>query len=172
MSPSVELLPADPAWAPLLLRWRQQPLSVAFNPLLPLDEEGLRARLARGTPPLDDPSADHWRWFVAVGQELVGSVSLGEVNRVAGNGILGWMTGAEHQGRGLATAAVSALVHKLFRETALVHLGARITCENTASCRVAEKVGFRRDGRLRGYCRIGGVPRDQWYYGLVRGEER
>ncbi|HEY6053860.1 MAG TPA: GNAT family N-acetyltransferase [Gaiellaceae bacterium] len=99
----------------------------------------------------------HWRahefgpWIVELDGEAIGFV---EVN-YAGAGItgiapdeveLGWAIAEPWRGRGLATEAVRGAIADAWERVAPPWLVAYIRPDNAASLRVAEKVGFRREG--------------------------
>jgi RimJ/RimL family protein N-acetyltransferase len=76
----------------------------------------------------------------------------------------------EHRGRGLGTAAQRLLVEYLFATTLVNRLQAITDVENLAEQRVLERIGFRREGVLRGLAFIGGRWRDGVLYALLRGD--
>ena len=78
---------------------------------------------------------------IDVAGECVGEVGLSDIDQRRGAALIGWWVGAEHRGRGFAVAGVGAMldVAAMFGVTTLV---AQIGIDNTASVRVAERVGF------------------------------
>ncbi|MCE0498456.1 MAG: GNAT family N-acetyltransferase [Methylacidiphilales bacterium] len=64
---------------------------------------------------------------------------------------LGYWVARTYRGRGLATAAVKAVVAYGFQELGYRRIEATAFHQNQASFRVLEKAGFRREGLLRGY---------------------
>ena len=74
----------------------------------------------------------------------------------------------EHRGRGLGTAAQRLLVEYLFATTLANRLQAITDVENLAEQRVLERIGFRREGVLRGLAFIGGRWRDGALYARLR----
>lgn len=76
----------------------------------------------------------------------------------------------EHRGRGLGTAAQRLLVEHLFATTDVHRVEASTDVDNAAEQHALEKVGFRREGVLRGAQLRGGVRRDLVLYSLLRGE--
>jgi [ribosomal protein S5]-alanine N-acetyltransferase len=76
----------------------------------------------------------------------------------------------EHRGRGLGTAAQAMLVTYLFRYTLANRLEAQTDAENLAEQAALERIGFRREGVLRGVRFRHGVWRDMVIYGLLRDE--
>jgi ribosomal-protein-alanine N-acetyltransferase len=80
------------------------------------------------------------------------------------------MLAESHHGRGLGTRAVSLLVDKLFTDTDLERLYALVAAENTPSCRLLERLGFKREGLMREHYVIQGARVDEIIYGLMRRE--
>ncbi len=81
---------------------------------------------------------------------------------------VGYWLGASHWGRGIATAAVTAMTRSLFAETELVRLQAAVYEGNRASCRVLEKAGFTKEATLRSYVFKRGEILDAHLYAAVR----
>ncbi|HEY3033684.1 MAG TPA: GNAT family protein [Streptosporangiaceae bacterium] len=76
----------------------------------------------------------------------------------------------EHRGRGLGTAAQRALVDYLFAITLANRLQAITDVENLPEQRALERVGFRREGVMRGIAFVGGCWRDGVMYARLRGD--
>jgi RimJ/RimL family protein N-acetyltransferase len=74
------------------------------------------------------------------------------------------------RGHGYGREAVGLLVDHLFRTTAIERVGATCDVENTASCRLAEGLGFRREGTLRRAFYHHGRWHDVYQYGVIRSE--
>lgn len=79
--------------------------------------------------------------------------------------------GAVHR-RGYAFEACSALFDLLFGEVELHRIVAMCVTDNEPSWRLMEKLGMQREGRLREYKRLGGAWRDEFVYGILRGDWR
>jgi RimJ/RimL family protein N-acetyltransferase len=76
----------------------------------------------------------------------------------------------EHRGKGLGTAAHRLLVKHLFHFTTVHRLEANTDAENIAEQHVLERVGFTREGLLRGTDFRNGAWRDSVIYGLLRSD--
>jgi RimJ/RimL family protein N-acetyltransferase len=76
----------------------------------------------------------------------------------------------EHRGRGLGTAGHALLVAHLFDFTLVHRLEALTDAKNVAEQRVLERVGFRRDGLLRGALFRQGAWQDLCVYSRLRGD--
>lgn len=88
-------------------------------------------------------------------------------NRVAE---LGYWLGKEYRGNGYATEAARAMVDHAFRVLELERVYASHFPGNPASGRVLQKLGMRREGRLRGHVRKGDRQEDLVVYGALRQE--
>jgi RimJ/RimL family protein N-acetyltransferase len=64
-------------------------------------------------------------------------------------GMIGWGLGAEYRGRGYATEAARALIAYGFSELGLHRIYAKTSSVNRPSWRVMERLGMRREARLR-----------------------
>ncbi|MBF5041654.1 GNAT family N-acetyltransferase [Aggregicoccus sp. 17bor-14] len=82
---------------------------------------------------------------------------------------LGFALGRAHWGQGYATEAAGALAGWALRERAggLLRLEARCAVANAGSARVLERLGFVREGTLRGRGLKAGRLVDQHVYGLL-----
>jgi ribosomal-protein-alanine N-acetyltransferase len=89
---------------------------------------------------------------------VIGRIALGGVLRGAfQNAYLGYWIDAEQQRRGLMTEAVAAATSFAFLSAGLHRLQAAVMPRNTASQRVLEKVGYRREGMAERYLCIAGA---------------
>jgi ribosomal-protein-alanine N-acetyltransferase len=78
----------------------------------------------------------------------------------------------EHRGHGLGTAAQRLLVDYLFKFTTVHRLEALTDSENIAEQRALERIGFAREGVLRGVAFQDGAWRDAVIYVLLRDDQR
>ena len=111
-----------------------------------------------------------WPVFVFADADLslVGAITLSNVRRgVAESGTLGYWIGQPYAGRGMATAAVRAVVGHAFDELKLHRVEAACVPTNTASRRVLEKSGFELEGRARADLKINGAWADHLLFGIV-----
>jgi RimJ/RimL family protein N-acetyltransferase len=108
--------------------------------------------------------SEHASWAVedVATAELVGSVSLHSIDRVANDAEIGYWTVPAARGRGVAAAAVDAACRWAFATLPIDRIELCHAVENVASGRVAEKAGFVHEGRLRRSYRYGdGVKHDE-----------
>jgi len=87
----------------------------------------------------------------AVTGELLGEVSLGYLTPLFRLANVGYWTMPGARGRGVATRAVRTVARWGFDALSLHRIELGHAVGNRASCRVAQKAGFRAEGVLRGY---------------------
>jgi [ribosomal protein S5]-alanine N-acetyltransferase len=92
----------------------------------------------------DDPGAARWGSRLFVAGEPAAVVGWGGFKGPPRDGAveLGYAIAPERQGRGLATAAVRAMLHEAFSDPAVIAVIAHTLPEPGPSPRVLEKVGF------------------------------
>ncbi|MDP9346718.1 MAG: GNAT family N-acetyltransferase [Actinomycetota bacterium] len=102
---------------------------------------------------------------------LIGRVALANVVRGPWqNATLGYWISADAGGRGHATRAVRLTLRFAFEQAGLHRVQPAIIPRNRRSIRVAERVGFRLEGRALRYLRIDGIWEDHDIYALTREE--
>ena len=103
--------------------------------------------------------------------QVVGSIGVG-VNAYR-SGRIGYWCAASARGRGIATRALRLLSRHALDELGLLRLELMTDPENVASQRVAEKVGYRREGVLRSHVdHPDGRRSDSVMFSLLPGELR
>lgn len=104
---------------------------------------------------------------------LVGGLTLCNVRRgVTQSCTLGYWVGAKYANQGYMTEAVRAIVPFVFDSLELHRLEAACLPNNTASMRLLERTGFKREGLARRYLRINGVWQDHLLYALLDSDPR
>jgi ribosomal-protein-alanine N-acetyltransferase len=169
---NVRLVPIAIAHVAAWQRWREQPDSQRFNPLLPLSDEALTNRLTNVTSSnlSDRPGYNEYRWVVDLHGEIIGTAAVSNISWGMGYAEINYMMSDAHYGRGFGTRAVALLIEKLFRETELHRIFATISVENAASIKLVERLGFVFEGRMREHYLIQGRRTDELIYGLLRSE--
>ncbi|EGJ77172.1 putative acetyltransferase [Streptomyces sp. Tu6071] len=116
-----------------------------------------------------DPEAPGWFQY-AVEERATGAL-VGDVGvRLDENGMqadLGFTLAPAAQGRGFATEAVRAVLGDLFERRGLHRVSAVCDARNTASARLLERVGFRREGLRPAFTWLKGEWTDDVLYGLL-----
>jgi aminoglycoside 6'-N-acetyltransferase len=96
-----------------------------------------------------DPYADG-QWFQTVLEQKSDHVQIGDVGFFPkrgshGQAYIGFTLARPYWGKGYATEAVTAVLDFLFRERKLHRIQADCDPDNSASCRLLERLGFRRE---------------------------
>ena len=151
---------------PAILGYMADPHVTAFLPQGILDEQAARAFALKQSG--DDRQA------VAVVEKASGQL-IGHMPFHAWLGPqtyeIGWALGQAHHGKGYATEAGRALVAHAFRSLNAHRVVATCQPENTASWRVAEKLGLRREAHFRAALyRAPGIWWDEYFYALLADE--
>ncbi len=85
---------------------------------------------------------------------------------------LGWILIPRFQGRGYMQEAVGALLTHCFTALDTHRVEAEIEPDNVRSARLAQRLGFQREGLLRDRLFVADQPRTVQMYGLLRSEWR
>lgn len=102
--------------------------------------------------------------------EVIGAIGLRLHEDYAFQGSIGYWVANEARGRGVATGALRLVSRWALEQLGLPRLQLVTDPENVASQRVAEHVGFRREGLLRAYIELQGGRRDCVMFSLLAGE--
>jgi [ribosomal protein S5]-alanine N-acetyltransferase len=142
-----------------------------FNPVKTRTLEELEEGLLKAPVSLNplDKTVAH-RWFISLDGDIVGTVSLSEINIMMGTAEIGYMIGEVYFGRGIATAALKLWTSMIFELTDIRKLTASVAEQNIASIRVLEKVRYKKEGLLREHYLVQNKPTNEVVFGLLRGE--
>jgi ribosomal-protein-alanine N-acetyltransferase len=99
--------------------------------------------------------------------EPVGMVNYHERRPIHRRLALGWILVRSWQHRGIMREAVPALLNHCFDRLDTNRIEARIEAENTPSVRLAEWLGFAREGLMRDWMFVGGEPRSPHLHALL-----
>lgn len=135
-----------------------------------LSQTGFRGRIRRYTREAAEQSG--YTFFIFLNgrpvPELVGGVTLSNIRRRAAQAAsLGYWMGVNRAGKGIMTRAVSLLLPFVFNELRLHRLEAACLPHNSASIRVLEKNGFRKEGLAENYLLINGKWQDHLLFALT-----
>ncbi len=109
------------------------------------------------------------QFAIVEAERVVGSIGLHLASNETGH--VGYWCAAEARGRGITTSALRRLCRHALDDLGLARLALTADVDNLASQRVAEKVGFRREGVLRSHLRHpDGHRRDSALFSLLPGE--
>jgi RimJ/RimL family protein N-acetyltransferase len=150
---------------PAIVAACQDPELLRWLPLIPRPYTREHAQAFVGDR-LDGP----YSFAIEEDGRLAGSIAL-RVDEFNASGNLGYWCAPEARGRGVATRALRMLCRYGFDELGLERLELVTDPDNVGSQRVAEKVGFRREGVLRSHMRHpDGRRRDSVMFSLLPGE--
>jgi ribosomal-protein-alanine N-acetyltransferase len=168
---TIELLPPDPSVAEWWYRDRQDPDAIQYNPLAPATVESLRERLAKSSSDLANlDKADAFFWVAKRGDEIVGHVTMQNINRSMLTAEIGYGVSRQVRGQGIGTLEVRLLAQNVFSQTRLRKLIAFVHEDNLASRKLLENVGFREEGLLREHYLVNGKPANEVIYGLLKSD--
>lgn len=168
-SSALRLRSANPGDAPLLRQWRAEVSVRRHQPLADVSIEQLRADLTHQRPEnLYRGRGEKFQWIVLIGEEPAGWITLVVTNWQHGLAEIGYALSDEYQGQGWMIQAIEVLLAQIFFDTSIERLEARCTVDNTASWKVLENLGFRREGLLRSYFVLHGQRVDNFLYALLR----
>lgn len=106
--------------------------------------------------------------FLKSTQELIGHISVRDIEWKVPKGELAYFIIQAHTGNNYAVEALTAFREWCFRKRFFQRLYMRIAVANKASCRVAEKAGFREEGLLiKDYRRRGVELTDMKMFGYT-----
>jgi len=106
----------------------------------------------------------------ADGSDVLGTISLHEINRAANRCVAGYLTAPWARRRGVAGRALYLMCRFGFDELRVARVEVTIEPGNAASRATAESVGFREEGLLRSYMSVAGARRDMLMYSLLPGD--
>ncbi|HWA60695.1 MAG TPA: GNAT family protein [Caulobacteraceae bacterium] len=165
-TPRLDLRPLEGADGPAMHRYLSDAEVTRWLPEGVLDEAGVQVFIRAHKR----PSA----MAVAVVEretgQLVGHMNFHRWFQPATHEV-GWTIAPDRQGRGYATEAAAALIAFAFGPLACHRVIATCQPQNTASWRVMEKLGMRREAHFRqALHRGGGVWWDEYFYALLAEE--
>lgn len=111
-------------------------------------------------------NADFYNWAIEIKEtgEVVGNISVVEVNENIEGAVLGYCMGTRWWGREIMPEAGRAVIRYLFEEVGFHRIAANHDKNNPKSGRVMQKIGMTYEGTLRsaGFCNQGVID-DVWY---------
>lgn len=110
-----------------------------------------------------------WGILLRAEDRLIGHVKYAYIRQYLG--MIGYHLDEAYWNQGLMTEVLREVVRFLYDETDAHRLQATVHSEHEASMRVLEKVGFRREGLLRGRAFWNGRFCDLYMYAMLRGEQ-
>lgn len=156
------------------LRDRSREFLAPWEPIWPADDltrGAFRRRLRRHAEEMTRDEAYPLLVFRARDRALVGGLTLGQIRRgVAQTATVGYWMGVDFAGQGYMSRALRAASSYAFSTLRLHRLEAACLPSNTASVRVLESAGFRREGLARSYLRINGRWQDHLLFAVLESD--
>jgi len=102
--------------------------------------------------------------------EMIGDVYLLTLREKPDQAEIGFTLATGHRGRGYATEAVLRVLEYAFETLGKHRVMASALCDNTRSIALLERIGMKREGRLRQSARFEGGWADECRYAMLRRE--
>lgn len=113
-----------------------------------------------------------WGMALAESDRIVGTVTLFGFSKEHRRCELGYALAPGNWGRGYAREALSLALSFGFDVLHLYRVEADIDPRNTGSIHLVERLGFKREGLLRGRYHVGSEIQDSAFYGLLETDRR
>ncbi|HYZ18584.1 MAG TPA: GNAT family protein [Gaiellaceae bacterium] len=104
--------------------------------------------------------------------DFLGLAALVHIDHQGNQAEAGYIVAPQARGRGVAQRALQLLTGWALDDLGLARVELRITADNPASIRVAERSGFAREGVLRSVHLKQGIRTDVAVYSRIAGDER
>jgi ribosomal-protein-alanine N-acetyltransferase len=111
--------------------------------------------------------ARYWAVERAADGAFVGVCDLSEIDRRHARAEVGFIVGRAYWGEGYTFEAMHAIIGYAAQGLRLKRLQARVHLGNVRSMRLLERLGFEREGLMRGYVERDGERRDCLIFGLL-----
>lgn len=123
---------------------------------------------------LEPPDAPYNRWVIVrrADDTPVGTCGFHKWNRVHRRAEIGYDLSPAFWGQGYMREAVHAMLAHGFDAMGLHRVEALVALPNTASAKLLVRLGFQREGLLRGYYFRDGAFHDHLLFACLRGEQR
>jgi RimJ/RimL family protein N-acetyltransferase len=156
-----------------VLAYRSRPDVVRYMPAEPLPASGAVAFVAErtGATAID---ADGDKIILAVEHEgrVIGDLLIRAGQVADRQAEIGWAFNPEHHGRGFATEAARELLVLAFADLGMHRVFAQLDPRNTASAKLCERLGMRREAHFRQDIWFKGEWGDTAIYALLAAEWR
>ena len=166
-----EFAPDDVA---TVIRYSAEQQGIFFHETHPLTQRDVERWLNESLRLAQEPERVRHQFAVALRSSgiLIGTARVHVDVPDDHQGSVGYALWHEHWGRGLATEAATAMLDLGFGRLGLHRIEATIEPDNTASVRVAEKLGMRLEGRMKERFSTPNGWRDSLLYATTEDEWR
>ena len=124
------------------------------------DREVVNDVVAAQLRDVDAGTAMYWAVALTPKGEAIGSCDLSDIDRHHKRAEVGFLFSRAYWGNGYAREAMQAIVDFATEDLRIARLWARFHTGNAASQRLLERLGFSREGTLRGHVVRDGARRD------------
>ena len=117
----------------------------------------------------DGYKSDHtYQWGIQLGNELIGSVSIVNVNDYHQKALIGYCLAREYWSKGYTTEAVKAVIKYMLFDIGLNRIEATHSVNNIASGRVLQKAGMILEGHAKDYYFCNSGLQDSDLYAITK----
>lgn len=163
----LRLEPLEPSDAARLFPIMHDPEVMAFWDIAEVDDPDIVAAIVAGqVDAMAQGKAVFWAMRTLADGVFLGSCDLSEIDRWHRRAEVGFMLGRDAWGQGYALEAMRSVV-AYAAAGGLRRLGARTHLGNHRSEALLEKLGFQKEGLLRGHIEKDGERRDCRLFGLL-----
>jgi ribosomal-protein-alanine N-acetyltransferase len=153
------------------LHTRNREFFQRVSPLLPeafYTEDHQKIRIEQALKKTDEGQLYAFGIFLKTTDKLIGDISLTQIVRgVLQSCYTGFTLDKEYSGKGYTTEALQLVVDFAFRVLKLHRIEAGAMPDNTASIRVLEKVGFKKEGIAKENLKINGKWTDHQILAII-----
>lgn len=107
-------------------------------------------------------------WFKG---ELIGELGFNSIDNFNKVGVIGYWIGHEFQGRGIISISLKRVLDFGFDYLALNRMEIRVPVNNSRSHKVAERLGFEKEAKLRKWGKFYDDFIDVFLYSKIKGDE-
>lgn len=154
------------------LRFNTHPANLEYQAVTPFNEETAQRYLEHQAT-LEPDDAGGWLGLAVELQHeerVIGEVGIFLPKQPRNKGDIGWTLHPDYHGRGYATEAARALLSYAFDDLMLHRVTSGCDTRNTASIRLMERLGMRREAHYIQSAYLHGAWRDECAYALLREE--
>ncbi|KEK23484.1 GNAT family N-acetyltransferase [Bacillus gaemokensis] len=112
--------------------------------------------------------AIRWGMVLKETNTLIGTIGLNNLQLWSKRSEIGYDLHPTYWRKGYASEAAQEIITYSFQELGLFRIGAITYPENVASCKMLSKIGFHKEGLLRGYINQGEQQHDAFIYSILR----
>jgi len=162
----LNLRPLEPDDAPAIHLMMSDAEVMAFWDSAVVDDPAVTADIVERR--LGEIARDEARyWAMELAGVFIGSCDLSDIDRRHNRAEVGFIVGRRYWGGGYTFEAMHAVIGHAAQGLRLKRLQARTHLGNVRSMRLLERLGFEREGLLRGYVERDGERRDCVLFGLL-----